>query len=99
MYDTVHSRGHIQGFLKILHGGHIKRENGGGYPDGVVTLKIFLKFFSRSKIYLSLGTVLLKVHKHEKVLIFLSLVNIGQNVDSFLLIFAKISMLEHFLVD
>ncbi len=70
MYDTVHSRGHIQGFLKILHGGHIKGENGGGYPDGVVTLEIFLKFFSRSKIYLSFGTILLKVHKHEKVLNF-----------------------------
>ncbi len=70
MYDTVQSRGHIQGFLKILHGGQIKGENGGGYPDGVVTPEVFLKFFSLSKIYLSLGTVLLKVHKHEKVLNF-----------------------------
>ncbi len=33
MYDTVHSRGHIQGFLKILYGGQIKGENGGGKRD------------------------------------------------------------------
>ncbi len=30
MYVTVHSNRRIQGFLKILYGGHIKEENGGG---------------------------------------------------------------------